>query len=64
MNWHMKEVKAFSKLVLEAKKKGQTYLGPTPLSKIVTYKGEAVANEFSDLLDLPLLTAGAKVTTR
>ena len=50
MNWHMKEVKAFNKLVLEAKKKGQTYLGPTPLSKIVTCKGEAVANEFSALL--------------
>ena len=52
MHWHMKQVKIHNKKVKAAKELGKTYMGATPLSKIVTFKAEAVANEFDDLLKL------------
>ena len=50
MHWHMKQIKIHNKKVKAAKELGKTYMGATPLSKIVTFKAEAVAKQFDDML--------------
>ena len=48
--WHMKQVKLHNEKLKAASEKGEKYLGPTPMSKIVTYKADEVADELSAML--------------
>ena len=49
-HWHMKHVKIHNREVDKAKKLGDTYFGPTPMSKITRYKGEEVSAQLSKSL--------------
>ena len=48
--WGQKAVKQHNTDIMNARQKHRTYLGPTPLSKLVCGKAEAMWADFNDLL--------------
>jgi hypothetical protein len=51
MTWAQKAVKAHNKSMAGARATGETYMGPTPMSSLISYKGLEIKHSMDDLLD-------------